>query len=795
MTVDTHEPFGTLLRRYRIAAGLSQEALAERAGLGANTIASLERGRRTAPRLTTTGLLADALGLAPDDRATLLAAAVGTQAPSPAQEPVAPDVAPAQDNAPPRSATLPTPPTALVGREHDVAAVMHLVRRGVETSGSRLVTLLGPGGIGKTRLALAVAAAIQPAFPDGVVFVDLSTLRDPSLAPAMVAKALGLQEGTQHARDLLAGALQDKQVLLVLDNFEQVVEAAAFVVDLVARCPRVAILVTSRSALQVRGEQRYQVTPLALPDARHAPPLEALANYGAVRLFVERAQAVQPQFQLDSTNTAAVLAICRYLDGLPLAIELAAARIRILPPAALLARLTQGNRQGGASLLSGGPRDLPARQQTLRATIEWSYDLLGGQEQHVFTSLAVFAGGCTLEAVEAVCDLPALDVLASLVDKSLVQQTEHAGEPRFLLLETLREYGRARLEAEGALAALAQRHAAYYLAFVEAERPDLGGPRQRTWFARLESEHDNLRAAIEWAIESGEAELGLRIAGVLWRLWYVYGYLREGRHWLEHLLRLPATAPPRVRAQALRGAMVLSGELGDFAAAAAWGEQSLALFREIGDAEGIADALNSRANVAREQGDYAQATALYEESLARYRALGDLQGVAVALNNLGTAVRYQGDLARATALYSESLDLRRQRGDTRGIAWTLNNLGIVARVQADGARAKRYYVEALALSHAAGDRQQQARSLEGLAGVAIDEGRMADATRLFSAAATLRTAIGSAVPSGEQAARERDLRAARTALGAEAFAAAWAAGAVLDIDALVAERAGEAGAR
>jgi len=599
-----------------------------------------------------------------------------------------------------------------------------------------------------------------------------------------VAQALGLKEqGTQRPSELLHRYLEGKQLLLVLDNFEQVVEAAPFVAEIAARYPRLVVLVTSRTALRVRGEQRYRLLPLSLPGSRQRPPLEALANYGAVRLFVERAQAGSGEFRLEARNAAAVVEICRRLDGLPLAIELAEARIQLLPPAALLARLEQR-----LPVLTGGPRDLPARQRTLRATIDWSYDLLDAEEQRIFAFLGVFAGGCTLDAVGAVCATHmALDVLTSLADKSLVQHAAQNREPRILLLETVREYAQVLLEAEGASAALRRRHAEYYLAFVEAGRPDLGGPGQRAWFAHLDGEHDNLRAVLRWAIESGEAEIGLRVAGVLWRLWYVYGYLSEGRRWLEQLFRLSPTVPVRVRAEALHGAGAMAVQQGDYTAAVPWTEESLALFRGLDDAQGTADLLNQRGNVAREQGDLTHARALYEESLTRYRAVSDEQGVAVALNNLGTAMRYQGDLDRAAVLYTESLNLRRQRGDTRGIAWTLNNLALVARPQRHVAQAKSWYAESLGLSNAVGDRLQVARSLEGIAGLALDEAQAPSAARLFGAAAHLRTRIGLAMNAADMGGYERDLRALREALGDAAFAAEWEAGATLDIEEMVAQ--------
>jgi predicted ATPase/transcriptional regulator with XRE-family HTH domain len=802
MAVSAEENFGARLRRLRIAAGLSQEALADRAGLSADTIANLERGRRNAPRAATLGLLADALRLAPPDRATFLSIATAAkiapaiEVPSPApgiDEPSpAPAIAAAQlavvptsrldDPAPSVIVRLPSPPTSLIGRERDVAAVMHLLRRIVPAPGVRLVTLVGPGGIGKTRLALAVAAALEHEFVDGAVFVDLAAVRDPALVLPTVAQALGVKEaGARHLADLLALHLRSRELLLLLDNFEQVVEAAPALLDLVTRCPGLVLLVTSRTALQVRGEQRYQLRALALPEPGQQPPIEALANYGAVRLFTERAQAVLPDFEIEVGTGMAVVEICRRLDGLPLAIELAAARVRLLPPAALLARLEQR-----LPVLAGGPRDLPARQQTLRATIDWSYSLLDAEEQRIFAGLGVFAGGCTLEAVEAVCGtVLALDVLTSLADKSLVQQAERGGESRIMLLETLREYARARMEAAGELADLRRRHAAYYLAFVEADRPDLGGPGQRAWFARLDREHDNLRAVLRWAVDHGEAGIGLRVADALWRLWYVYGYLSEGRAWLEQLLGLPVSVPAPVHAGGLCGAAAMAMQQGDFAAAATWSDQALALYRDLGDEQGIADVLNLRGNVAREQGADAHAAVLYEESLARYRALGDEQGVAVVLNNLGTALRYQGDLARAETLYTESLAARRRRGDARGVAWTLNNLGVIARAQGSIAQAKDSYAEGLSLSLAVRDRLQMARSLEGLAGVASDESQATHAARLFGAAAQLRAAIGAAVLAVDQVAYDRDLCAVRAALGEERFAAEWAAGASAEVAQLV----------
>jgi len=462
--------FATLLRRYRLAASLSQEALAERARLSTAAIAALERGRRTAPRPDTVALLADALGLAPHECAALVtaaaprdstvAAAAAASVPVPELKattsvPVEPHEAPASAPPPPPLAALPSPPTALIGREREETSVMRLLR---PNGGARLVTLTGPGGVGKTRLALAVAAELRDAYPDGVTFVDLSALRDPALVAATVARALGLrEEGALGARDLLPAYLRDKRVLLVLDNLEQVVEAAPLVGELVAACPSLAVLATSRVALRVRAEQRFDVPPLAVPGRNH-PRVDEVENYAAVRLFVVRARAILPDFDLDAGNATAVAEICRRLDGVPLAIELAAARTALLPPAQLLARL--GRRLG---VLTGGARDLPARQQTLRATIDWSYALLAEWERALFRRLSVFAGGCTLDAAEAVvttsheaadgADGDVFGGMTTLVDHSLLRamaggvtgsardDDPASGEPRFRMLETVREFG------------------------------------------------------------------------------------------------------------------------------------------------------------------------------------------------------------------------------------------------------------------------------------------------------------------------------------------------------------------
>src|SRR5262245_1471679 len=548
-----------------------------------------------------------------------------------------------------RSHNLPVQPTPLIGRERVSAAACALLRR----AEVRLLTLTGPGGTGKTRLGLQVAADLLEDFEDGVFFVPLAAIRDSALVASSIARTLRLQERAgQVLLDSLKESLQDKQMLLVLDNFEQVVAAAPLVAELLAACPRLKCLVTSRVVLRLSGEHEFPVPPLELPDPRHLPAVETLSQYAAVALFIQRALAVKPDFQVDNANAPAVAEICVRLDGLPLAIELAAARLKLLPPQAILARL--GRR---LELLRGGARDVPDRHQTLRQAIAWSYDLLEAGEQALFRRLAVFARGCTLEAAGAVChaghdhaagpgpSLEMLDGVASLVDKSLLRQQEQAsGEPRFRMLETIREYGLECLTASGEEPGVRRAHADYYLALVEAAEPALTGPEQATWLERLGAEHDNLRTALQWAEESGEAEIGLRLAGALCQFWLMHSHLREGQERLARLLGLAEAAPrTAARAKARTRAGHLADNLSDYEAAHTFFEESLAIRRVLGEKGGIAAALNDLGWVAWHRNDYPASRALSEESLAIWRELGDKAGIATSLHNLGWVAYYQGN--------------------------------------------------------------------------------------------------------------------------------------------------------
>ena len=678
-----------------------------------------------------------------------------------------------------RPHNLPVQSTPLIGREAEVAAVTALLAR----DDVRLVTLTGPGGVGKTRLALQVAAELVDRFDDGVFFVALAPVNDPALVICSITQSLGVSDaGDRPLRESLQFALRERELLLVLDNFEQVVVAAPLVTELLAAAPRLKALVTSRATLRIYGEHEYPVPPLPVPDPAHLPPLEQLPEYAAVQLFVQRARAARPDFQLTAGNARAVAAICRRLDGLPLAIELAAARVRLLPPPVLLSRLERR-----LQVLVGGARDLPPRQQTLRGAISWSYDLLEPGEQTLFRRLAVFVAGCTLEAAEAVGqaidDLPleVLDGLESLVSKSLLRQDMRSdGEPCFTMLETIREYAAERLAVSGEEAALQRAHAAYYLALAEEVEPALTGPAHETWLKRTEEEHDNYRAALGWALRHGETRMALRLAiGLQW-FWYFRGHLREGRQWLEAALAMPGTVPPDLRASALSGTGSLATAQGDARRARESLEASLALWREVGDDAWTSRVLHNLGVLALLEGDEARATALLEESLALARDLDDPDfaqtGQILNLAYLAIAALSRGDHARATELAQQSLALSRAVGFAPGISEALNTLGWVAVEEGDTARAALLLSESLALLRDTGNRQGLPWNLESAAAVAGSLGYGTRAARLLGAADALRELIGSPLPPSERARQERYIMAACAQLDQATWDAAWAEG-------------------
>ncbi len=633
----------------------------------------------------------------------------------------------------PCAANLPAQRTGFVGREKEIAAAKELLRRPEVC----LVTVTGPGGIGKTRFAVQVGGELVECFPGGIHFVPLSSVSDPGLVASVIVQALGIREtGGQSPLEILKEKLQDllpAPMLLVLDNFEHLVQAAPTVAALLAMDANLKILVTSRAALHVYGEHEFPVPPLALPDARSMSSVSVLSQCPAVALFVQRALAAKPDFELNRENAPAVCEICARLDGLPLAIELAAARVKVLSPSSMLTRLASR-----LQLLTGGSRDLPQRQQTLRAAMDWSYDLLPAAEQKVFRRLSVFVGGCTLEAAEAVCDargdlnLDLLDGMASLVDKSLAQQVESArGESRFVMLETIREYALEKLEASGELAATKRAHAAYCLVLAEEVATEQSGPETAEWLERFTLEHDNFLAGLEWLTETGDAEWGLRLGAALFRFWEMREYLTEGRNRLSRLLKLTgAAAPTKLLMRALFAAGVLAGEQGDYTSADTLINQSQDIAHELGDKTGVAVSLNALAVFARDRGDVAVAQVLFEAALGLWRELGDQKAIARALSNLANVVKLQGDYARARALYSECLAIFQGLGDRTGVAWSMNYQGDVARDQGDTAAAQTLYEQGLAIFRESGDRW-------GIAGTLADLGSLAREQRNYSAAHSL----------------------------------------------------------
>jgi predicted ATPase/DNA-binding XRE family transcriptional regulator len=685
MRTDTMS-FADLLRHLRTSAALSQEELARRAALSLRGISDLERGVRRTPHLATVRLLADALALTSEDREALLAAARPESLPE------------SRDGVHLSSGPLPAPLTGLVGREQELATLVSLLG----DAEIRLLTLTGAGGSGKTRLAIEVGARLQSDLGESVVFVDLATLSDASLVLSTVANAVGVRERVgQRLIDTLCSVLATKQTLLLLDNFEQVLDAAAEIATLLAGCPQISVLVTSREPLRLRGERVFPLMPLPLPAADHLPPLEALARIPAVSLFLERATANQPDFALTTANAPAVAAICRRLDGLPLAIELAAAWIKVLPPDALLDRLEKR-----LLLLTGGSRDLPPRQRTMRDAIAWSYDLLAPQAQVLFRCLAVFAGGWTIEAAEVVSgarhSLDVLKGLEALARASLVQAIEQPdGDRRFAMLETLREFGLEQLALHGEAEEVGRRHAQYYVALAQAGGADLAAAVPGEWLARLEAEQANLRAALTWLRDQDESGAGLRLAAALGGFWRLRSASAEGRAWLETFLAQPALdeAPAGARIVALRWAGELAGLEGDMGTAEARLSESLALARSVGDKRGTAAALGALGSVLFQHVDIARSIEPFREAAALMRELGDRRQTAFLLAYLAGAVGIGGDQAQGEELITESERLLESLGDMSSFEanFVLMVQGWLALTRGDYNRAEERLEKALAL--------------------------------------------------------------------------------------------------
>ncbi|MFN8593276.1 MAG: tetratricopeptide repeat protein [Thermomicrobiales bacterium] len=800
------------------ALGVSERAIQQAIRRGELTTIQIGRDRQI-PATALRDISLDPDDLEQDERPHLTLVAA-QEAPVPADKP---------EPSPEWSASLPSAMTGFVGREDEIARLTALLTR----DSVRLVTLTGPGGVGKTRLALQTASTLGERFPGGIAFVPLAAVRSADMAPAAIALALGVHDGSDSSpQDRLVRLLHGRSALLLLDNLEHLTAAGPFLVSLLEASPRLTILTTSRVPLGTSGEHLVAVPPLTLPNRpsqQHMTPpaFSEVAAADAIRLFTERALTAAPGFALTPANAATVTAICERLDGLPLAIELAAARCAILPPAALLARLQQR-----LPLLTGGPRDRPDRLRTMRDAIAWSYDLLDAPVKAHLRRLAVFSGGFSLAAAESVCAAEStsasiLDTLSVLTSNSLLQTVNAPeAEPRFMMLETVREFVCERLVTAGEERAARAAHAAFCLEFVETAEHELWAASSETLLDRIELEHDNLRAALAWTI-ANEPEMALRLASGLGPFWTRRAYWIEGRAWLERALAADSGAPSAHRAAALGRTGAIAGDQGDFTTARHLLEESLALAIALGAEQYAARAARGLGILASNQSDFARAETLFQDALTRFRALEDLPGIARSLNDLGLVAERQGDHARAIefqeaalpiarttgddwqvciilgnlggayydngdyargeALSEEALALSRSLGDTFGVAVNLHNLGNCAVQLGDPRVGLVRYRESLAHTRDLGERHLASRTLERV-GVALHlTGTPRPAARLFGAAAALREAIGDTLFAEEDANLAMRFAAVRKELGDETYAAHWEAGRTLPFAQAVSE--------
>jgi predicted ATPase/class 3 adenylate cyclase len=671
-----------------------------------------------------------------------------------------------------RPNNLPLQLTAFVGREDEIARCVAMLR----DPAVRMLVLTGPGGVGKTRLALQVAAELSHDFDDGMFYVDLSPLERHELVLAAIAETLDVREaGAATTETILAESIGSRSLLLLLDSFERVAGAAPEVVRLLD-CPHLKLLVTSRSSLRVRAEREVPVGPLPVPASDDATP--ASGDTPSVRLFMDRATADNPDFALTADNARAVTEICRRLEGLPLAIELAAARVRLFPPDALLARLERR-----LPLLTSGALDAPARQRTLRDTIDWSHDLLGPEQQALFARLSIFAGGCSIPAIEAIADdlgagvqLELVETLDALVQHHLVRQSAAAGEPRFSMLETIREFGVEQLEASAQMPAVARRHARIFLDLVEQAVPALrDGIDEPRWLRALELEHDNFRAALNWSLRY-ESLTAVRLAGALSRFWSARGHLSEGRAWLEQAIAGAPPDDPARAAQLLHAAGRIALLQGDYARSVSLHERSLALWQATNDLVQIAWAETALADAVGLAGDEPRAINLYVAALALFRGHNVEQGVSIVQNNLGVRAQMRGEWDRAAALYEESLAIDRRRGDTTSILVTLGNLGDVALERERIDEAATRFHESLQLAWELEDAITSLQGLIGLGRVAVQSGDFPRGARLLAAAEAQSETIGTPLQPGERAGFDAAVGAAMTALGEQEGRRIWQEG-------------------
>ena len=715
-----------------------------------------------------------------------------------------------------RTTNLPIPLTSFIGREREIEDLKRLLLA------KRLVTLTGAGGIGKTRLAMHVASDLSQAYKDGPWWVELAPVTDGRFIPQAVARVLGVQESSGHSlADSLNRFLHAKEALLILDNCEHVIDGCArFAADLLSQCAQLQILTTSREALGITGETTFQVPVLTVPALEHFSQLQNLKEFESIQLFVERATAIDPELALTPENVFAVIQICQRLDGIPLAIELAAARIKVFSLEEIAARLDDRFR-----LLTRGSRTALPRQQTLRASVDWSYDLLSEPERVLWRRLSLFVGGWTLEAAEAICSdgilqkSQVLEVLSYLVDKSLVIANEQRGSTRFQMLETIRQYGQELLKSSGEMETIYSRYVAYFLPFAEKAR--LLSVEQKTWFARLDADYANLRAALDWAMEADRVS-ALRLSVALGQYWEVRGYISEGRAAFEHALQPSANVPKAIRADGLRWQAKFIARQGDYAQAREPLEESLQLSRELGDKQGMAKSLHnsgmiyslqgdyqaakiayerghvlakevgderetaglttSLGNVANYLGDYDTARHYQEESVTIFRKLGDKFGLFIALNNLGLVLERQGDIAGARRHYEASIETAYDLGEKNLVAYALNGLAHVLCMEDDLTEATRRYRESLHVAHEIGEKRCIAYCLEGFAKIALQIGNPGRGAHLLGAAAALRETIGAPLIQKEQDELDQDANLIRSQLGEKKFGSAYAAGVAMTVD-------------
>ena len=681
---------------------------------------------------------------------------------------------------------LPEPLSSFVGREDDIATIVDVMRQ----SHVRLVTLTGPGGVGKTRLAMRASKALEADYADGIAAVSLASVSDPGMVPPAIARALGVRDNVERAPlEQIANAIVDRELLIVLDNFEHVLEAVGCVPEILRAGPTTKVLVTSRERLRLAGEREIPIRPLPLPDRGNPSEPDPLVHSPAIRLFVDRARDGDPGFALTSANAAAVAEICRRVDGLPLGIELAASRIKAMPPQALLARL-----ELRLPLLVGGARDAPARQQTLRDAIAWSYDLLDPTEQALFRRLAVFVGGFGLESAEAVgrglpsAERPVVQIVSALLERNLVRRQEGTElDPRYGMLETIREFALERLTELGEFVITRRVQADYFLALARVAQPAFGGPDQRMWLSRLEAEYANLQDVLAWLAASGESLAFLQLAGSLGEFWYRHGHLREGRRWLEHALAVSSGEPAVARAEGLLWAGYLSWSLGDRARASDLARQSLAIWRSLGDDRGQAIAIHLLGLGEEIEQRWEPATRLFEQELSIWRHRQEPHRTVSVLVLLGGIAYGKGDLERAAGIEHEALELARTTGDRRWIALALWYLGQIALARRSSDEAAGHFHGSLELLAEIGDRWWLAKPLAGLAVVAARRRQPARAARLLGAVNALLEGTGAPVMPFDRVNHEAAESAAVAELGRDAFVSAYRAGQALPLSDAVAE--------